>query len=193
MHALQEFYSIVKSPSNLQQHWLCEDDANETTRKMDLCLEYMNAAKENCNVSKIPINQFAARLIAFIHYYQSSSQSLHYSRERGTAYVCNNKLIGILADINHPKNVEKCSSTLRTTAFYVNATMHLEWLLSEDMGITNFGMKNRSDSQNASSWSSTTEATAISTSTTPPKKNSSEKINGNLLILLLLAGAVLSL
>lgn len=73
----------------------------------------------------------------------------------------------------------------------MNATMHLEWLLSEDMGITNLGMKNRSDSQNSSSWSSTTEATAISTATTPPKKNSCEKINENLLILLFLAGAVL--
>lgn len=141
---------------------------------------------------KNSINQFPPPcLIAFIHYSQSSSQSLHYSRERGTAYICNNKLIAILADINHPKNAEICSSTRRTTAFYVSATMHLEWLLSEDMGITNLGMKNRSDSQNSSSWSSTTEASAISTATTPPKKNSCEKINENLLILLFLAGAVL--
>lgn len=59
------------------------------------------------------------------------------------------------------------------------------------MGITNLGVKNRSDSQNASSWSTPTEETSISPATTPPKKNSSEKINENLLILLILAGAIL--
>jgi hypothetical protein len=91
--------------------------------------------------------------------------------------------VAILADINRPKSAEKCFSTRQTTAFYVNATLHLEWLLSET-GLTNLGMKNRSESQTIPSWSST-EA--------PPKKNSSERIDDALLMFIILVGALLTL
>lgn len=114
--------------------------------------------------------------------FQSSSEWLHLSRERGSAYVCNNKLVAILADINRPKSAEKCFSTRQTTAFYVNVTLHLEWLQSET-GLTNLGMKNRSETQTIPSWSSTSEA--------PPSKSSSERIDEAILMFIILVGAVL--
>jgi len=101
-------YSISKRPSNLQ-HSICAD-INDTAliREMDLCLEYFMSNSTACNVSSI---------------------NLKYSSDRGTAYVCNNKLVGLLADVNPPKNVEKCFLNQQTTAFYVNVTTYLDWLL----------------------------------------------------------------
>lgn len=88
--------------------------------------------------------------------------------------------MGILADINRPKNAESCFTTRQTTAFYVNITMHLEWLLSDETGIANLGVKNRTEP----SWMSTTESSGVPTTQAPPKKNGSAKINESLFILI---------
>lgn len=93
----------------------------------------------------------------FNYLYQVSAIYLKYSGERGTGYICNNKLVGILADINPPKNVEKCFSSQRTTAYYTNVANYLDWILSET-GIANLGVKNKTDGSVVTSWISTTQA-----------------------------------
>ncbi|KAL7042685.1 hypothetical protein ACKWTF_001246 [Chironomus riparius] len=144
-------YSISKRPSNLQ-HSICAD-INDTAliREMDLCLEYFMSDSTACNISSI---------------------SLKYSNDRGTAYVCNNKLVGLLTDVNPPKNVEKCFLNQQTTAYYINVTMYLDWLLeaTEEVQFD----KNRTVIAPPSipSWVSSTESPVL-----PPIHPSTSKPN----------------
>ncbi|XP_070494989.1 trypsin eta-like [Chironomus tepperi] len=144
-------YSISKRPSNLQ-HSICAD-INDTAliREMDLCLEYFMSNSMQCNISSI---------------------SLKYSNDRGTAYVCNNKLVGLLADVNPPKNVEKCILNQQTTAYYINVTMYLDWLL-ETTEEVQFD-KNRTviPPPSIPSWVSPTESPVL-----PPTHPSTSKPN----------------
>lgn len=149
-------YSISKRPSKLQ-HSICAD-INDTAliHEMDLCLEYTMTNRTYCNISSI---------------------SLKYLDERGTAYVCNNKLVGLLADINAPKNVDKCFLNQQTTGFYVNVAMYLEWIANVTE-LAQFDV-NRTEipATIAPSWSSTeTPVTQPIQSTTTSKPNSAAKI-----------------
>ena len=67
-----------------------------------------------------------------------------------------------MAEINNPKNVEKCLQTKVTTAFYVNVPNYLPWIL-EETGIDRLGMKNKTDGVVVPGWFESTIA--------PPKKN----------------------
>ncbi|CAO1330428.1 unnamed protein product [Diamesa serratosioi] len=133
-------YNLVKNVSRLN-NWLCDGDG---IRKTDLCMEYLISAQGFCNVSTI---------------------YLKHSGERGTGYICNNKLVGILADINPPKNVEKCFASQRTTAYYTNVVNYLDWILTET-GIANLGAKNKTDGSVVSGWISTTAPPVL-----PPRKS----------------------
>lgn len=101
----------------------------------------------------------------FNYLHQVSTSYLKYTGEWGTGYICNNKLVGILADINSPKNVEKCFSSQRTTAYYTNVVNYLDWILTET-GIANLGAKNRTDGSIVTGWTSNTLAPVL-----PPKKS----------------------
>ena len=68
--------------------------------------------------------------------------------------------MGILADINPPKNVEKCFSSQRTTAYYTNVANYLDWIMTET-GIANLGVKNKTDGSVVTSWISPTEAPVL--------------------------------
>ncbi|XP_062545624.1 uncharacterized protein LOC134212101 [Armigeres subalbatus] len=59
------------------------------------------------------------------------ANSLRRSEERGTALVCNFKLVAILAEINPPANPHNCASIKRTTAYYTMVAPHYEWIVSE--------------------------------------------------------------
>lgn len=76
----------------------------------------------------------------------------------------------MLADINPPKNVEKCFSSQRTTAYYTNVGNYLDWILSET-GIANLGAKNKTDGSVVTSWISTTETPLL-----PPKKSAAASV-----------------
>lgn len=103
---------------------------------------------------------------------------MKFSNERGTAYVCNNKLVGLLADINPPKSIEKCFLSKQTTGFYVNVPMYVDWLL-EVTELPQFDVNNtRVLPPNIPSWSSSTENPNSPPSSTS-KPNASAKIFNN--------------
>lgn len=141
-------------------NWLCDGDG---IRKTDLCLEYLISAQGFCNVRIIyeTVSRWTAilKMQISIIFTQVSTIYLKYSGERGTGYICNNKLVGILADINPPKNVEKCFSSQRTTAYYTNVANYYDWILAET-GIANLGVKNKTGGAGSvvTGWISTTEA-----------------------------------
>lgn len=83
--------------------------------------------------------------------------------------------MGILADINSPTDVEKCFSGQHTTAFYVNVTMHLEWLLNE-VGILQLGNINRPDGSTIPSWTAPT-VDVVTTTTAKSTKSRANEMN----------------
>lgn len=59
------------------------------------------------------------------------ANSLRRSEERGTALICNFKLVAILAEINPPSNPQSCTSMKRSTAYYTMIEPYLDWIVSE--------------------------------------------------------------
>ncbi|KAG5674305.1 hypothetical protein PVAND_004283 [Polypedilum vanderplanki] len=162
------FYSIWKKPAKE----ICNDQyVSNLIRKTDLCLEYFLSTNADCN----------STFINLIH-----------SNERGTAYVCDNKLVAILADINPSRNVEKCFEKRQTTAYYVDVRNQTEWL-SVDLGIS---LKQSS----VPSWtlkpentetSSTSSSSSITTTTGSSKHPSSaSKVSNSFILVLLLVKLV---
>ena len=119
------------------------------------------------------INQFPTFFCTFnLTIFQISSISLKYSSDRGTAYVCNNKLVGLLTDVNPPKNTEKCFLNQQTTALYINVTMYLDWLLEATEEIQFDKNRTVIPPPSIPSWVSSTESPVL-----PPTHPSTSKPN----------------
>lgn len=59
------------------------------------------------------------------------ANSLRRSEERGTALICNFKLVAILAEINPSSNPQSCTSIKRSTAYYTMIAPYHDWIVSE--------------------------------------------------------------
>lgn len=149
------FYSIWRAPDSSDD---CRDaNGTNSLRKADLCLEYALSSGADCI---------------------STSINLIHSSERGTAYVCNNKLVGILADINPPRSVEECVMDGKTTGFYVDVRNYVEWL--SELGIP--------EQTSVPSW--TLEPLPVTVPATTEETHSPDgaaKISSSFLVILLLA------
>lgn len=65
------------------------------------------------------------------HSYWLDANSPRLSEERGTALICNFKLVAILAEINPPSSPQNYSSIKRSTAYYTTIEPYHDWILSE--------------------------------------------------------------
>lgn len=108
-------YTVVKNVSFLEK-WLCDAQrgslrAGQTVvGRNGTCIEYRFSNAQACWLD---------------------ANSLRRSEERGSALVCNFKLVAILTEINPPSNPQTCTSIKRTTAYYTMVAPYYDWIVSE--------------------------------------------------------------
>ncbi|XP_058447072.1 acrosin-like [Malaya genurostris] len=108
-------YTAVANVSLIEKwicdsHWKSPRNTQWTAGRYGTCVEYRFSDPKSCLLD---------------------SQSLRYSGERGTALVCNFKLVAILAEINPPINPQSCIQMKRTTAFYTPVAPYRDWIIGE--------------------------------------------------------------
>lgn len=108
-------YTVVKNVSFIEK-WVCDAQrgslaAGQTVvGRNESCFEYRFSNAQSCWLD---------------------ANSLRRSEERGTALVCNFKLVAILTEINPPSNPQSCTSIKRTTAYYSMVAPYYDWIVSE--------------------------------------------------------------
>ncbi|XP_062704746.1 uncharacterized protein LOC109416195 [Aedes albopictus] len=108
-------YNAAKNVSFFQK-WVCDAQrgsfvAGQTVAgRNETCIEYRFSNVQSCWLD---------------------ANTLRRSEERGTALVCNFKLVAILTEINPPANPQSCTSLKRTTAYYSMVAPYYDWIVSE--------------------------------------------------------------
>ncbi|XP_058819538.1 acrosin-like [Topomyia yanbarensis] len=108
-------YATVANVSMIEKwicdsHWKSPSGTQSMVGRAGTCVEYRFSNSKSCWLD---------------------SQDLRYSGERGTALVCNFKLVAILAEINPPVNPQSCTQMKRTTAFYTPVAPYRDWIVGE--------------------------------------------------------------
>lgn len=108
-------YTLVRNVSFFQK-WVCDAQRGSVAPgqtavgRNGTCIEYRFSNPQSCWLD---------------------ANFLRRSDERGTALICNFKLVAILAEINPPSNPQSCTSIKRTTAYYTMIEPYHDWIVSE--------------------------------------------------------------
>ncbi|XP_065088998.1 uncharacterized protein LOC135710370 [Ochlerotatus camptorhynchus] len=108
-------YTLVRNVSFFQK-WVCDAQRGSiavgqtAVGRNGTCIEYRFSNPQSCWLD---------------------ANSLRRSEERGTALICNFKLVAILAEINPPSNPQSCTSIKRSTAYYTMIEPYHDWIVSE--------------------------------------------------------------